>query len=1308
MGGKGSHQLEDIRMTDKPTYEELEHRVKELEKDAVERGHVETALRESEATLKSIFRAAPAGIGMVRDRIINQANDRLCEMLGYSTETLLGKSARILYPTDDDFEYVGREKYNQIRKKGTGTVETRWQRQDGEIIDVLLSSTPIDTRDLSAGVTFTALDITRRKQVEKALKEHEALLKKSQEMAHVGSWRLDLRKNDLYWTDEVYRIFGLTPQEFEATYEAFLKTVHPDDRDMVDDTYKDAIKNHKPYDLIHRVVRPDGTIRTVREKSEDIMDESGNVVLSVGMVHDITERVQAEEALRDSERKYATLVENSKDGIIMISDGVLKFVNRASIELVGRSPDEMIGANFLDFIAADYRDLVLKRYTDRISGKDVPPIYEIGLLRRDGSTIPVELNAIRIDFEDKPADLVVIRDITERKQNEEALKESEKRFRETVELLPSIICEYDLDGRMTYVNNYGLKTFGYTHSDVEQGLYADQMVPPDELAKFKDRFSSLVKGNKTDPIEYRLRCKDGSKIYVIANSAPIFKDGRIVGSRSSITPITERKEFEELLRKSEKRYRLLADNVLDVIWTRDINLGLTYISPSVTDQLGYTVEEAKALTLEESWTPDSFNRIKEVLTEELEVERKEKTDLSRSRMVEVEAKCKDGSTKWVEAKMNFLRDQNGQPVGVIGVTRDISERKRTEAALKESEEKYRDLVRYAPTGIYEIDYRKGKLSSVNDVMSEISGYTREELLSMNPIDLLSEDSKKLYIKRLKKLFAGEQVPDKVEFKIKRKDGKELWALLNVKFVYENGNVKRATVVAHDINDRKRAEEALKESEEKYRTVLEANPDPVIVYDIEGKVLYFNPAFTRVFGWTLEERLGQKMDLFVPEDAWPETQKMIQKVLAGERFSGVETRRYTKEGNMIPVSISGAIYKDQGGTPLGSVINLRDISEQKKLEAQLHQAQKMEAIGTLAGGITHDFNNLLMGIQGRTSLMLMGMDPSHPHTEHLKGIENYVISAADLTKQLLGFARSGKYEVKTIDLNDLVKRENKMFGRTKKEVNILEKFQKDLWSIDADQGQIEQVLLNIHVNAWQAMPGGGNLYVQTENVIIDEDFSKPHHVEPGKYVKISITDTGVGMDEATQQRIFDPFFTTKEMGRGTGLGLASSYGIIKNHGGFIDVYSVKGEGATFNIYLPASEKTVVKEKTFHKEIFRGTETVLLVDDEEIITRVGKEMLSTLGYNALIAKSGKEAIQTYKENQEQIDIVILDMILPEMGGGEIYDALKEINPDMKVILSSGYSIDGKATEIMERGCDGFLQKPFKIGELSRKLREVLTKK
>jgi signal transduction histidine kinase/CheY-like chemotaxis protein len=397
--------------------------------------------------------------------------------------------------------------------------------------------------------------------------------------------------------------------------------------------------------------------------------------------------------------------------------------------------------------------------------------------------------------------------------------------------------------------------------------------------------------------------------------------------------------------------------------------------------------------------------------------------------------------------------------------------------------------------------------------------------------------------------------------------------------------------------------------------------------------------------------------------------------------------------------------------LNEMVKEQDVQlEQAREEAAqslklFQQAQKMEAIGTLAGGIAHDYNNLLMGIQGNASLALVDIEPSHPHYGKLKHIEHYAHSASILTKQLLGLSMKGKYDVKPIDLHELITRSSDMFGRTKKEINIQREYGNDIWTVEVDQGQLEQVLLNLYVNAWQAMLGGGNLTIKTKNVTLDANDVKPYSLQSGNFVKISVTDTGVGMDETTLQRIFEPFFTTKEMGRGTGLGLASVYGIIKNHFGFINVNSEKGKGTTFNIFLPASEKEVTEEKELSKEVLQGSETVLFLDDEDLIIDVGKQFLEKMGYNVLIAKSGTEAIDIYKKNSDWIDMVIIDMIMPDMGGGEAYDRLKVINPEIKVLLSSGYSINGQATEILERGCQGFIQKPFKLKDLSRKLREIL---
>jgi PAS domain S-box-containing protein len=521
----------------------------------------------------------------------------------------------------------------------------------------------------------------------------------------------------------------------------------------------------------------------------------------------------------------------------------------------------------------------------------------------------------------------------------------------------------------------------------------------------------------------------------------------------------------------------------------------------------------------------------------------------------------------------------------------------------------------------------------------------------------------------------------------------------------NGNIIGAIETTLEITERRRAEEALRESEEKYRNLVERANDGIAIIQ-DALIKYINPRLSEICGYTFDEVAGKPFSVFIYPEEIPKVVDHYQRRLAGEEIPSIyETALRHRNGSKIDIEINTRVITYQE-KPTGFVI-VRDLTERKRLETQLQQARKMEAIGTLAGGIAHDFNNLLMGILGSTSLMLFNLESNHPHYEDLKNIEQHIQSGAELTKQLLGFARGGRYEVKSIDLNKLIKKTSEMFGRTKKEIRIYTKYQKNIWPVEADQSQIEQVILNLYVNAWQAMPSGGDLYLQSENVSFDEDHVKPLGIEPGRYVKLSITDTGVGMDEATKQRIFDPFFTTKEMGRGTGLGLASVYGIIKNHGGIIGVNSKKGEGTTFTIYMPASDKGIVEEKGVPGETLKGTETVLLVDDEDRIVDIGKKILKIMGYKVLVARSGKEAIELYKKNQAGIDIVVLDMIMPGIGGGEAYDRLKEINPHVRVLLSSGYSINGEATEILERGCNGFVQKPFSMKELSRRIREILDK-
>ena len=509
-------------------------------------------------------------------------------------------------------------------------------------------------------------------------------------------------------------------------------------------------------------------------------------------------------------------------------------------------------------------------------------------------------------------------------------------------------------------------------------------------------------------------------------------------------------------------------------------------------------------------------------------------------------------------------------------------------------------------------------------------------------------------------------------------------------------------------EKREAAETLRESEQRYRMIFDCSPLGIVHFDQEGVIIECNEKYAEIIGAPKDGLIGYNLPKLMRDGAarWAieDTLKKGSGYFEGDYVSEISNRKMTIKAKHNRIS-------SKNGKSLGAIGILEDITEKKKTEIQLQQAQKMEAIGTLAGGIAHDFNNLLMGIQGNISLMLMQVDSAHPFYERLKNIEKQVESGARLTSHLLGYARKGKYEVKPIDLNHLIEETSDTFGRAKKEIAIYKELASDLHAIDVDPGQIEQVLLNLYVNAADAMPGGGKLVLKTENATHNNIKGKMYKPKPGNYVALTVTDSGIGMDKETMERIFDPFFTTKEMSRGTGLGLASVYGIISAHGGYIDVESRKWHGTIFTIYLPASTNKAVKAVKTVKtsdEFVNEAGTMLLVDDETFVLEVSKDLLEAMGYKVLTAGNGKEAIELYRKNQDEIDIVLLDMVMPKMSGGEVYDRLKEIDPDIKVLLSSGYSIDGKASEILKRGCNGFIQKPFTMEGLSAKIIEIIDKK
>ena len=630
----------------------------------------------------------------------------------------------------------------------------------------------------------------------------------------------------------------------------------------------------------------------------------------------------------------------------------------------------------------------------------------------------------------------------------------------------------------------------------------------------------------------------------------------------------------------------------------------------------------------------------------------------------------------------------------------------------------------------------------NRAAEEVSGYSRREVQGHARIwEWLypDEDYRKSVIKCAADVVENGKALEDFESTIRCKDGNIKIMQWQAKIIYDSDSKPICTIVmSRDITEKKemaqeliahrdkllelveertarlkRSNRKLKEeirehqkSVQRFRSIVEGSHEGIVIIDEKFRFIYVNDQFARMVGYERAEVIGEDFRRFICQDSLDIVVDRYKRRQRGEHVpSRYEFDLRTKEGDSITVELSSNIIKEYGGKTR-TVAQMLDITNRKKLEAQLLQSRKMESIGTLAGGLAHDFNNLLMGILGNISLMLTDTGPGNPNYDRLKNVEHFVQNGADITRQLLGFARGGKYEAKTVNINELISRNTRMFGRTRKEIKMNIKLQQDPWLVDVDQGQIEQVFLNLYVNAWQAMSRGGNMYIQTQNVELDSDQVDPYDVKPGKYMKISVTDTGKGMERSVKERIFDPFFTTREMGRGTGLGLASVYGIVKNHGGFIEVYSETGIGTTFNILLPVSANAAAEpvSEIYGKNVTPLRETILLVDDEEMILAVGGDMLKELGCEVITAISGTEALDIYRNEKDRIDLVLLDMVMPGMGGDETYDCLKKINPNVKTLLCSGYSLNDKVEKILKKGCNGFIQKPFSLRELSIKIREV----
>ena len=794
----------------------------------------------------------------------------------------------------------------------------------------------------------------------------------------------------------------------------------------------------------------------------------------------------------------------------------------------------------------------------------------------------------------------------------------------------------------------------------------------------------------------RLKRSDGEFRDVNLIAKPLDPYDIEAGTVVVVHDITDRKRAEAELKQSEEQFRTVAEKSPNMIFINKKGK-IVYVNTKCEELMGYKRSEF--------YSPD-FSFFTLIAPDSIEtVELNFRKHMSGEQVDPYEYAIVNKEGKRIEAIIaTKLIDYEGEKA-ILGIVTDISERKRMEKAIRESEDRFKALTESTSDWIWEVSH-DGIYTYVSPKVKDLLGYEPEEVIGKTPFDFMPPDEAER---------AAEYFKRKVEFKSSfkgfentniHKNGRHVTLETGGVPVFdEDGNIRGFRGIDRDITERKQAEKELRESEEKYRMLAETASESIITCDLTGRIYYINRAGIELSGYPKDEALGKNLSEILPADQIPMLTERIKKRIAGDKETRfLESALINKAGKRVQVELSSSPIVENDKV-VGTLIVARDITERKTLEVQLQQIQKMESIAILAGGIAHQFNNALSLITGNLDLLTMDYPNDESINNYVEQMRYSTHRITQLTSQLLAYARGGKYQVKIVALSDFVRDTLPLIGHTiKPSVYTETDLSRNILNVKADLTQMQMVLSAILSNASEAIEGEGRIRITCKNKMIQDERAKDFPgLKPGPYVNLEIEDDGKGMDEETKSRIFEPFFTTKFQGRG--LGLAAAYGIIKNHDGWISVDSELGKGTTVRIFLPAIEAKVKELKKQKIEPVKGTGTILVIEDEEMLMDVSRAILERLGYRVLAAQNGKEAIDIAKTFDGDIDLAILDILLPDMGGKAIYPLLMEARPKLKVIICSGYSIDGSAKEILDAGAQDFIQKPFTIADLSEKLKKVL---
>ncbi|MGB7573272.1 MAG: PAS domain S-box protein [Thermodesulfobacteriota bacterium] len=1277
-------------------------------------------------------------------------------------------------------------------------------------------------------------EITERKPIEDALRESEERYRSFVENFQGIAYRGRMDFVPIFFHGAVEAITGYKEEEFLAGNPRWDQMIHPDDLSKIHESFQE-IHSTPSYSAAreYRILRKDGKVQWVHEQIQNICDSSGKPMMVQGALYDITDRKRAEEALRRSEERYRTILEEMEEGYFETDlAGNLTFVNDAGCRNLGYPREELIGMNNRMYADEENAKKVFQALSKLYRTGEPCRVFDYETIKKDGTKAISELSAsLMRDSEGKPIGFRgTSHHVTERKQMEEALREGEERYRTLLETMEEGYYEVDLTGNLTFINDsfskmharenmLGMNNRQYMSKEMARRVYemfngVYKTGQPVRLVEWEiikgnggkavvEASVYLIKNAKGERIGFRgierditdrkraeeallnaaqqwrttfdgisdivcLLDKEGRIIkcnkamtdllgkpfgeiinrthFEIVHGAPmpieecpverlwkthrretdsllindrwfsiavdplLDKAGRLVGAVHIMSDVTERKRAEEAIREAEKRYRQVIENAVDIIYTTDANGNFTYANSAAMTTTGYSLEELQRFNYLNLILPEHRDRVSKIYISQFR-QRQVTT------YVEFPFFNKSGEVLWFGQNASLVIEGEN-PVGFHVIARDITERKKAEEALSRSEEKYRTILESIEDGYYEVDLA-GIFTFLNDSMCRIWGYPKEELMGMNNRQYTDPETAKKVFQAYNRVYRTGEPGRLFDYEIIRKDGAKRYVEVSISLQKDlSGKPAGFSGIIRDITEHKQADETLRRSEEKYRTIIEKIQDGYFENDLAGNFTFVNDVICRHLGYARDELIGMNYQQYTDEENGRNLyQHYIGLYRTGQPIEPFEAGYVTKDGAKLLAEISVSLIWDSEGKPIGFRGISRDITERKRaeeeklsLQEQLRQSQKMEAIGQLAGGVAHDFNNLLTVIKGYSQLSLLDLKENDSLRGNIQEIEKATQRATDLTRQLLAFSRRQILDLKVLDLNVLLTDLDKMLRRIiGEDIQLVTLLSEDLGKVKIDPSQIEQVIFNLAVNARDAMPSGGKLTIETANVELDEEYAHAHiSVISGHYVRLSVSDTGVGMSQEVKERVFEPFFTTKEKGKGTGLGLSMVYGIVKQSSGNIWVYSEPEHGTTFKIYLPRTEEEV---DTLHereeKDFFpRGSETVLLVEDDELVRDLANRLLKQQGYRVLDAANGEEALRVAKEHdRETIHLLLADIVMPQMGGKALADQLKILRPNVKVLYTSGYADNAIFHHgVLDPGTH-FLQKPFSLKTLSHKVREVL---